>query len=135
LVLVLSGESLSLSSVTGSSAYFDFAGNGFAARTGWISPNEGILVLGSRQAGPATPYQVLGAQSGDGFADLARLDGDGNGVINSGDIHSLVSLGITSISLASTPANQVINGNTVVSTGRTCGRARQSIALYPPHRS
>jgi hypothetical protein len=78
--------------------------------------------------------ELLGAQSGDGFADLQALDSNGDGVINAldpafsslevwvdqtadgqGEIETLSQLGITSISLATTPVGGNINGNIVVS--------------------
>jgi uncharacterized protein YcsI (UPF0317 family) len=138
LVLDLVGAGINLSSVTQSSAHFDFTGSGFATKTGWITPGEGLLVLDGNPSAPININELVGAASGDGFADLAALDGDGNGVIDAsdptfarlsvwvdangdgqldpGELVSLSSLGITSISLSSTPSGQTINGNTLVST-------------------
>jgi len=139
LVLDLAGTGVNLSSVTQSSAFFDFTGSGFATKTGWITQGEGLLVLNGNPNAPISVNELVGAQSGDGFADLAALDTDGDGVINasdpafanlsvwvdangngqldSGELVSLGSLGITAISLSTTPSGQTINGNTVVSTG------------------
>jgi uncharacterized protein YcsI (UPF0317 family) len=138
LVLDLAGVGIKLSSVTQSSAHFDFTGSGFATKTGWITQGEGLLVINAQPNAPLTINQLLGAQSGDGFADLAALDTDGDGVINAsdpafanlsvwvdangngqldpGELVSLSSLGITSISVSTTPSGQTINGNTIVST-------------------
>ena len=122
LVLDLAGAGIKLSSVTQSSAHFDFTGSGFATKTGWITPGEGLLVVNGQPNVPITVNELLGAQSGDGFADLAALDGNADGVINAsdpafadlsvwvdangngqldaGELVSLSSLGITSINLA-----------------------------------
>ncbi len=34
-----------ISSLSGSSAHFDFTGSGFAVHTGWITEGEGLLIL------------------------------------------------------------------------------------------
>jgi hypothetical protein len=53
-----------------------------------------------------------------GFANLyVWTDTNGNGVVDAGELHSLASLGITSISLASTPANELENGNVIGAVG------------------
>jgi hypothetical protein len=139
LVLDLTGAGIQLTSVTGSPAHFDFAGSGFAAQTGWITSTEGLLVLDNGQGGSTiTIDELLGAQSGDGFGDLAGLDSNRDGVIDAsdpafanlkvwrdlngdgtladGELVSLASLGITAINLATTASGQQLNGNTVVST-------------------
>lgn len=138
LVLDLSGAGIQLSSVTQSSAHFDFTGSGFATKTGWITPGEGLLVLDGNPNASINVNELVGAQSGDGFADLGALDSDKNGVINAsdpafarlsvwvdangngqldpGELVSLSSLGITSINLSATPSGKTIDGNTLVST-------------------
>jgi hypothetical protein len=86
LVLDLTGAGIQLTSVTGSPAHFDFTGSGFAMQTGWITPTEGMLVLDNGQGGSTiTVDELLGAQSGDGFGDLAGLDSNGDGVIDASD--------------------------------------------------
>ncbi|HEX4409019.1 MAG TPA: calcium-binding protein [Xanthobacteraceae bacterium] len=138
LVLSLTGGAIQLTSVTNSTTYFDYSGSGFAVQTGWVTPNEGILVEETNSSGPPA-YQMLGADSGDGFADLTSLDANSDGVLNasdsafsnlyvwidtnsngqmdSGELHSLSSLGINSIGLSTTPSVQTVNGNEIVSTG------------------
>lgn len=85
LVLDLAGVGIKLSSVAQSSAYFDFTGSGSAAKAGWITQGEGLLVLNGNPNAPITVNELVGAQSGDGFADLSALDTDGDGVINASD--------------------------------------------------
>ncbi|CAK0772189.1 hypothetical protein WCLP8_4830002 [uncultured Gammaproteobacteria bacterium] len=140
LVLDLTGAGIDLSALTGSPAYFDFTGSGFARETGWVKPGEGLLVLDDGQGGTATvnANNLLGALSGDAFQELAALDGNGDGVIDAsdpgfatlrvwvdvggdgqsaaGELHTLNELGIQSINLATTDSGARINGNTVVAT-------------------
>jgi hypothetical protein len=82
LVLDLQGTGLQLTSVTNSPVSFDFTGSGTATQTGWITPGEGLLLLNNGSGDLS--QEILGAQSGNGFADLQALDSNGDGVINAG---------------------------------------------------
>src|ERR1700733_8951653 len=68
LVLDLQGTGLQLTSVTNSPVYFDFNNSGTATQTGWITPGEGLLLLNNGSGNLS--QELLGAQSGNGFADL-----------------------------------------------------------------
>ncbi|WP_291863195.1 calcium-binding protein [Bradyrhizobium sp.] len=138
LVLDLTGAGIDLSGLAGSTAYFDFTGSGFARHTGWIQPGDGLLVLNPPSGSTITSAELLGAESGNGFRDLAALDANSDGIIDasdagfvnlrvwvdadvngqgtSGELYTLADLGITSISLTVNQSGQVINGNTVVET-------------------
>ncbi|WP_279573949.1 calcium-binding protein, partial [Zavarzinia compransoris] len=139
LVLDLHGTGIDLSSLSDSSAYFDYGNSGFAVHTGWITAGEGLLVLDNGQNDSAVaPGELLGAVSGDGFQDLAALDSNGDGVINSndaafanlkvwvdanvdgqsgnGELYALSDLGITSISASAVQSGRTINGNMVVAS-------------------
>jgi hypothetical protein len=85
LVLDLAGLGIKLSSVTQSAAHFDFTGSGFATKTGWITQGEGLLVLDGNPNAPISVDELVGAASGDGFADLAALNTNGDGVIDASD--------------------------------------------------
>ena len=86
LVLDLTGNGIDLVSVASSSAYFDFSGSGFAVHTGWIGSGQGLLVTTPTNGGSIiSADNVLGAKSGNAFADLAILDSNGDGVIDSSD--------------------------------------------------
>src|SRR5262249_53132752 len=110
-----------------------------AAHTGWITPTEGILINDIHpDTNAVTADELLGAYSGDGFADLAALDsnGDGkidandaafaslrvwrdangNGVGDTGELITLAVAGITAINLNAQSARQNINGNVVTGT-------------------
>ncbi len=122
-----------LTSVDGSPTKFDYAGAGFAVQTGWVGSSSALLVQLHQDGQPT----LFGVQSGDGFADLAKLDGNGDGVVDSkdsafgqldawfdtnqdglieaGELKSLSDLGITSLGVVAATLNQTVNGNTVVS--------------------
>jgi hypothetical protein len=85
LVLDLAGLGIKLSSVTQSAAHFDFTGSGFATKTGWITQGEGLLVLDGNPNAPISVDELVGAASGDGFADLAALDANSDGAITTSD--------------------------------------------------
>src|SRR5262245_2138371 len=139
LVVDLNGNGVNLTNVQDSAAYFDYGGTGFAAHTGWITPTEGILINDIHpDTNAVTADELLGAYSGDGFADLAALDsnGDGkidandaafaslrvwrdangNGVGDTGELITLAVAGITAINLNAQSARQNINGNVVTGT-------------------
>jgi hypothetical protein len=134
IVLDLSGTNagVQLTSINSSNAYFDLHDTGFAVHTGWVGPTTGILVSTST---PTSINDLFGNSATDGFTALKALDvngtgvlnssdpgwsslsvwvdADGNGVAESGEVKSLSSLGITSISLNSAPVNQTVNGNVI----------------------
>lgn len=137
LILGFSPTNINLSVLTRTSPYFDWLGSGFAHQTGWIGTGTGFLVQ-MNSSGQIQPF-VGTANGGNGFAELAQLDINGTGVIDasdptwsslyvwqdtngngrvdSGELESLSSLGIVAINLAYAPADQIINGNTVVGIG------------------
>jgi len=93
LVLDLDGDGYELSPLGGSRIFFDLDANGFAEQTGWVAPDDGLLILdrdgdgriasGAELFGEHTP--VAGGTAADGFAALAALDADGNGVVDGAD--------------------------------------------------
>jgi hypothetical protein len=138
LVFDLSGNGLHLTDVDLSSAYVDYGGDGFAVRSGWTDLSEAVLIDydGTNNVGAGT---ILGAASGDGFADLASFDTDGNGVvdandgaatalrfwvdrngdgaINTGELMTFSEAGIQSLNVQGTVADQTIGGNNVGQSG------------------
>jgi Haemolysin-type calcium binding protein related domain/RTX calcium-binding nonapeptide repeat (4 copies) len=132
LVLDLSsgGTGVQLTSLADSSAYFDLYNTGFAVHTGWVGSTTGILV---NTTDPTNITNLFGSASTDGFAALQAADtnhdgvinssdsgwsnlyvwedANGNGTVDAGEVHSLSSLGITSISLESSIVNETVNGN------------------------
>ena len=65
---------------------FDLLGNGQAVDMPVLGEGSGFLVLDALDGGRvASGRQLFGPASGDGFADLAAYDGDGNGWIDEAD--------------------------------------------------
>jgi Ca2+-binding RTX toxin-like protein len=136
LVLDLNGDGIALSSLTNSTVHFDYAGDGFAERTGWVSASDGILAIDDNGNGVVdNGLELFGSASQDGFAVLEKLDsnGDGkidaqdadfnklkvwqdtnqNGVSDAGELKTLGELGIASISLIRHSVGGTNEGNGV----------------------
>ena len=79
---------------TSNSTYFDYAGDGFAEKSGWINSKDGMLVRdlngdgvinnGGELFGDQTVL-TNGKFAKDGFAALSALDNNGDGVLNEKD--------------------------------------------------
>jgi len=99
LILDLDGDGVELIAQTVSNAYFDFDQDGFAEKSGWVSGDDGMLVVdrnGDGQindiselvgSGFVSPSTSLNPQNDGptGFADLATYDTNGDGVVSSAD--------------------------------------------------
>jgi len=65
---------------------FDIDADGAGERIAFVGPDSGFLALDSNGDGVVNNgSELFGALSGDGFADLAAHDGDGNGWIDEND--------------------------------------------------
>ncbi|WP_129505146.1 calcium-binding protein [Bosea sp. Tri-54] len=140
LVLDLDGDGIELISVGASSTHFDFDGDGFSERVGWVAPDDGFLVLDRDASGSInSASELFGNELVDGYTKLRELDTNQDGVINSadeqfaqlqiwrdlngngtseaGELVSLSSLGIVTIGLERTPHGRPIAGNEVAFTG------------------
>jgi Ca2+-binding RTX toxin-like protein len=136
LILDLNGDGITLSSLSASEVVFDFDGDGFAERTGWVSADDGILVRDANANGSVDgASELFGSPTQDGFAVLERLDSnrDGkidaqdevfsslrvwrdlnqNGVADAGELMTLGEAGIASISLQTTDVPGTSNGHTL----------------------
>ena len=137
LVLDLGGQGLVTTRLDQSSVHFDFTDSFFAERTGWLSGDEGFLVLDRNGNGRIDDAsELFGLATGSGFGDLAAydlnhdgaidandaifaklqvwVDANGDGITDPGELHSLGDLGIVSISL-----NSIDLGNSTTSDGTT----------------
>ena len=136
LVLDLAGAGVKLLSLDASAAYFDYTGRGTRVETGWVGAGQGLLVFVPSDGATISNAELLGAISGNGFADLVALDSNGDGVIDAndagyanlrvwvdtggdgtsgtGELHTLASLGIAAINTASTISGANDQGNTIV---------------------
>ena len=139
LVLSLDGTPITLTDVHASNAHFDYGGAGFAVGTGWVTSNEGILIRDIDHDSSVTADELFGATSGNGFTDLAALDNnadgkidsndfvfadlkvwvdaDTDGVADAGELITLADAGIAAINLGTQEFGEIINGNLVVETG------------------
>ncbi|WP_407155060.1 calcium-binding protein [Bradyrhizobium sp. STM 3557] len=122
IVFDLNGDGVQLSSLAASGVHFDYAGDGFAERTGWVAGDDGMLAIDANGNGKIdNGLELFGSSSEDGFAVLETFDsnGDGkidaqdagfnklliwrdlnqNGISDPGELQTLASTGITSISL------------------------------------
>jgi hypothetical protein len=112
-----------------SNVLFGAQQSGSRTTTGWVGENTGILVVenGSgvsmienfSQLAALAPqgHDVIDA-SDPAFSQIdVWVDGDPSGPQHSGELVSLASLGITSISLSSSPVPETINGNQVTAIG------------------
>jgi hypothetical protein len=128
---------------------FDHDGDGIRTGTGWVNSDDGLLVLdrnsngtidnGGELFGDSTTLSG-GGLAADGFAALADMDSNADGVVNSsdtrfanlrvwrdlnqdgisqsGELFTLASLGIASINVAHTNVSTNLgNGNTLTATG------------------
>ncbi|RWI50097.1 MAG: hypothetical protein EOR16_31090 [Mesorhizobium sp.] len=86
LVLDLDGDGVELSPLAGSTVHFDYDGDGFAERTGWVSADDGILVADTNGNGVVDGAgELFGSPTQDGFAVLETLDSNGDGKIDASD--------------------------------------------------
>ena len=136
LVIDLTGKGLNLTSLSSSTTEFDYTGSGLEENTAWVGTGTGILVLPNAQGRVTNGTELFGPTSGSGFTDLAVLDSNhdgiinssdsdwsqldiwqdtnGNGVVDAGELETLAQAGITSISLNYSTTNTTLNGNSVV---------------------
>lgn len=83
LVINFDGNAAQLTQETFS---FDIDADGMEDQIAFVAPGSGFLALDTDKDGRINDgSELFGAQSGDGFADLAEYDEDGNGWIDEGD--------------------------------------------------
>ena len=134
------GVTLTTFNASTTTTFFDIEGTGFATQTAWVSGDTGLLARDLNSNGKIDGVsELFGSQTVDGFAKLAVLDSNGDlkidhndsawsslvvwvdanhdAVTQSGELHSLDSLGITSIDLAGVAAStSTIGGNPISHT-------------------
>lgn len=143
LVLDLDGDGIETTTLA-AGAVFDLDANGTAERAAWVAGGDGLLVRDLDGNGLITSGAELfgsgttlanGAKALDGFAALAGLDSNGDGIINAsdaafgqlqvwvdangdahtdaGELRSLADLGIASLGLQAQASDLQNNGNAV----------------------
>ncbi|MGE6779026.1 calcium-binding protein [Vreelandella titanicae] len=136
LVLDLDGDGVETIALT-DGAYFDHDGNGFAEKSGWVSPDDGLLVWDKNGDGNISDGSELfgnhslgkdGEKAEHGFASLAVLDTNDDGVVDAqdadfaslqvwqdkngdgrvqaGELRSLADAGVASLSIAFDSASE-----------------------------
>ena len=148
IILDLDGDGLETVGLAGN-VYFDHDGDGVLTKTGWAGKNDALLVwdrnangridTGAELFGDFTPL-LNGTLAPNGFAALAALNANGDGVIDAtdpafaelklwrdisqdgvsqgGELVSLADAGIVSLNLAHSLKNQrLANGNTLAREG------------------
>lgn len=159
LVLDLNGDGVKLTSLVGSKVNFDFGGDGFAEKTGWVSAQDGLLTLDKNNNGKIdNGSELFGSAREDGFTALAHYDlnqdgkinssdavfaklrvwrdANGNGVTDKGELLTLaqagVQVGIKEISLEKKASGVDNSGNRIdftCSFTRTNGKSGDSVAV------
>jgi hypothetical protein len=85
LTLDLDGDGLELTGVNSLSASFDFNADGYAERSGWVRPDDGILVRDLNGNGRIDNITEMFGGTTSGFAQLALLDGNQDGKVDAAD--------------------------------------------------
>ncbi|WP_456401420.1 calcium-binding protein, partial [Persephonella sp.] len=140
LVVDLDGDGIETIGLDSSNAMFDLDGDGFREKTGWVSPDDGILVIDRNGDGQINDVsEIFGNQQIDGFTELSQLDSNNDGVINQqdeqfnnikvwqdvdsdgivdeGELKNLSDVGIKEINLDNTTTQEDSNGNEITHRG------------------
>ncbi|MEN9892749.1 MAG: hypothetical protein RLY78_3044, partial [Pseudomonadota bacterium] len=87
LVIDLDGDGIQTLSRENSAGTFDLLGTGHGIDSGWISSGDGFLAVDKDGNGTIDGIDELfgGVNQGDGYADLAAYDSNGDGFVNASD--------------------------------------------------
>ena len=139
LVLDLDGDGIELSALDNTSVYFDIDGDGFREKTGWVSSDDGFLVLDRNNDGYINDIsEIFGSPTVNGFDELRELDSNNDNQITAADtrfaelqvwrdldedgrsdvneLYSLAELNITKINTVYDPADIDREGNLINGT-------------------
>jgi hypothetical protein len=88
IVIDLNGDGVQTVSRADSAGSFDLFGNGQKVHSGWLSSEDGFLAIDNNGNGQIDDISELfgGLNKGDGFAKLASLDSNADGLIDFNDI-------------------------------------------------
>jgi hypothetical protein len=135
LIVDLDGDGIELLPLS-NGVYWDIDSDAFAEASGWVGPDDGLLVIDANEDGVITSHgELFGTVDEHGFVFLRGLDSDNNGVINGDDdgfdtllvwqdmnsdgvsqeneLQSLNDRNISSISLAYNETDYEVAGQTV----------------------
>jgi Ca2+-binding RTX toxin-like protein len=155
LVLDLDGNGVDLIGASQSSVYFDFDGDGFRENTGWVGPNDGMLVRDLNANGTIdTLHELISTAGQDAYSVLRQhdtnsdgkvtsqdsiwaslkvwQDANSNGVTDVGELKLLSILGITEFNLSNSLLGANADGNSVhsQSTFTINGQTKASQAVF-----
>ncbi len=156
LVLDLDGDGAELTQIGNPEVFFDFDGDALRQMTGWIDPDDGIVVRDLDDSGQIeNGVELFGNAEMDAFTDLAGYDSNQDGVIDQsddvwsdlkvwrdlnqngvtdvGEMSSMHAAGVVSISLERETVADIRQGNLVVADGSyttTTGEKREAIATF-----
>jgi Ca2+-binding RTX toxin-like protein len=85
LTLDLDGDGFELSAASTASPRFDIDGDYYAERTGWVKPDDGILVRDLNGDGIINDVTEMFGGATSGFSALAELDGNADGIVDASD--------------------------------------------------
>ncbi len=86
LIIDMDGDGVETLSIGAAGVFFDLDADGRAERTGWVAPDDALLVLDRNADGRIGDItELFGSATEDGFSELARLDSDGNRQIDAAD--------------------------------------------------
>uniref|UniRef100_UPI0027397D79 calcium-binding protein n=1 Tax=Ruegeria sp. HKCCD8929 TaxID=2683006 RepID=UPI0027397D79 len=153
LIIDMDGDGIELTELGATQARFDLDNDGFAERTGWVSPDDALLAIDLNGDGKINDIKELfGNEFRSGYEELAEYDSNGDGVIDqndaafsqlllwqdangdgqsqAGELTSITDAGIASISLSTTQTNQLVEGNLITETAEVTfvdGTVRTSV--------
>lgn len=139
LVFDLDGNGVSLMSVN-ECTMFDIDNDGSTNMTGWVDPNDGLLVLDDNGNGIVDDQsELFGNRNRAAYEDLAQYDENDDGIINAddsiwgslqlwvdansdgqtneGELKTLGQMGFKEINVNYDTANEIREGNAVTATG------------------
>jgi serine-aspartate repeat-containing protein C/D/E len=87
IVIDLNGDGIHTISRADSQGVFDLLGTGVGIKSGWLSGDDGFLVIDGNANGRIDDVSEMfgGSQKGDGFAKLASFDSNRDGVVDASD--------------------------------------------------
>jgi len=87
IVIDLNGNGIQTIARAGSQGTFDLLGTGKGINSGWLSGDDGFLVIDRNGNGSIDDISEMfgGSSKGDGFAKLAGFDSNGDGVVDAKD--------------------------------------------------
>jgi len=141
LVLDLDGDGVELIGVKNSTAHFDFAKDGFREQTGWVSPDDALLVKDLNGNDVVNGIdELFGSLTEDGFTALRAFDDnkdgrvdeadtnfaslrlwrdlDSDGVSDAGELFQLADYGVVALELNAVESQRAHEGNLVALEGK-----------------